>query len=46
MWKTTSGTLSVTEWMNLLSALKTIIERYGLGNVSDAIQYLLVREGQ
>ncbi len=32
--------LSVTEWLNLLSALKVIIVRYGFDAVLDAVEHL------
>jgi hypothetical protein len=34
--------LSVTEWANLLAALKTVIERYGLQEVEEAIDHFKV----
>jgi hypothetical protein len=33
-------TLTLTEWMNLLSQLKTVISRYGWENVLEAVKYL------
>ena len=38
--------LSVTEWQNLLATLKTMIERYDIGNVKEAVEYLYGRVGQ
>ena len=32
--------LSVTEWMNRLAALRTVINRYGWVNVLEAVKYL------
>ena len=33
--------LSLTEWQNLLAALKNPIERYGIDAVLEAVQYLI-----
>lgn len=32
--------MSLIEWQNLLSALRTVIERYGIGAVKEAVAYL------
>ncbi len=32
--------LSVNEWSNLLEALKTTVERYGLDAVEEAVDYI------
>lgn len=37
--------MSIMEWSNLMAAIKTVIERYGLDAVEDALKLLRISKG-